>query len=53
MIVALDGLGSNGLWIPLQEQLAYVENGVTKYVPFTQTWLDICEGCEKILEELK
>ena len=20
---------------------------------FTQTWLDICEGCEKILEELK
>ena len=20
---------------------------------FTQTWLDICEGCQKILEELK
>lgn len=43
LVVALDGLGSNGLWIPFQEQLSYVEEGVVKYVPFTSTWLDFLD----------
>ena len=43
VVVALDGLGSNGLWIPLKEQLSYVKDGVIQYVPFTQTWLDFLD----------
>ncbi len=50
-----------------QRRLGRMFPGETKFRPFlprdvadpwytgdfTQTWLDICEGCEKILEELK
>jgi NSS family neurotransmitter:Na+ symporter len=43
VVVALDGVGSNGLWIPLKEQLAYVKDGVTHYVPFTASWLDFMD----------
>jgi len=43
VIVAWDGLGANGVWIPLQEQLAYVKDGATHFVPFTATWLDFMD----------
>jgi len=43
VIVAWDGLGANGVWIPLREQLAYVKDGVTHFVPFTACWLDFMD----------
>ncbi len=42
-IVSIDGLGSNGLWVPLKEQLSYVQEGAVRYVPFTETWLDFLD----------
>ena len=43
VIVALDGLGANGLWIPLREETAYVVDGVTKYRTFAGSWLDFMD----------
>ena len=43
VVVALDGLGANGLWIPLKEQTVYVVDGVTHYRTFAGSWLDFMD----------
>ena len=43
VVVALDGLGANGLWIPLREETSYVVDGVTKYRTFAGSWLDFMD----------
>ena len=44
LVVAADGLGSNGLWIPFQDMTAQVAaDGSISYPTFTASWLDFLD----------
>ena len=43
VLVALDGLGANGLWIPLRSETAYFKDGVLTYRTFAGSWLDFMD----------
>ena len=43
VLVALDGLGANGLWIPLRNETAYLKDGVLTYRTFAGSWLDFMD----------
>lgn len=42
-LVAVDGLGSNGIPVPFKETAAVVVDGVTKYAGWNDCWLDFMD----------